>query len=338
MSVAEIKQKLLIVVSHRSRLDAIMHRLDEQGCVSFIPIAPTEISSTIKAVPFDTRELKAKQKRLGEVEKAIEYIAPYTVSAQQTDRRKRQPFHGSKGRATPRKEIWLSQLVDKLLCEITRISNFFSESNEEEARIRELIERLQPWTGSTEDARVRETENTYILYGTVPIERDVASALSDEPADILEISATAEKKYVRVIFHKSHADRVRNILESLGYIEEDMSFISGSPSAMLINAQKRLMQLEGDRIRNDIALSELAEGRAELEEYRDGLFHEIWLEGCKTGALYFSDYACIKCTFPEEEEDNIRLHLGRAECAFEIRDIPMEMVQASHRRSKRSKT
>lgn len=316
MPLTESTEKLLTVVCRVSDLDPLLAYVVALDDVKLLPLDTPQLPDGVTRLEPDAKPLKAYTEQTSLADRAIEYLLSYcTVHRTPTAT---PPTHGSL-RLTPEK----LKEAERIVREVLEIKLLLDGMGAEEENANKLIGMLAPWSTYSENVKVSETANTVIFYGTVPATYSLESLTpKDSLSDVLLINEVGGLKYVRVVCHSTCADRVHATLASCGFVRETFDAVSVSLKSTLINARKRLMQLEADRIRSDMTLAEYAEHLPELEAYRTVLAGKTAVEVSKSGFVYFDKYVCFRCRLSDSSALSAQTYLSHKPCAFELTDSP----------------
>jgi len=327
----ESAEKLLTVVCYERDLDALLARLMSLDGIKLLATEETSLPNEVSRPTPDKTALDDYTELLSLADKAIEYLLPYKAEYRPT------AGTGSFG-GTSKLNSEQIRRAEKIIQSILEIKRLLDGTESEEKKADRIIGILSPWASYTENVRITETASTRIFYGTIPTACDIGTlSLGNDLTDILVINDDGHQKYIRAVCHISCADSVRSSLDSQGFVPESFSNVNTSLKSTLINARKKLMQLEADRIRSDMMLADYSEHMSELEEYRAFIAERIAVELAKSEFVYFDKYVCFKCRLPEDSALSAQTYLRHKLCAFELADIPDAVTAPSRRRAKRQK-
>lgn len=318
--------KRLSVVTELDNAENIIFSLIGTCCVEF---QQTSEPSAEKAVPVLYDRLKESRNNLHpseydltKIESAINILLKYSINSMQTPRR-----------ATPtkikrQKELFSSNSQIRRLCDAVKetleLSGSLENLADETSRLESDIDRLLPWESYSEPLSFKGTENTCFFFGSIPVVFDIEEIiqrLNDLCACIQPISWDASVYYVRLIAHRESCDEVLALLSEYEFKINDYSDIDLKAKVALNAARKRIITIEGERIRKEERLAHLSEGLDNIKLFYD---HIATLEMCfeiSRGVPITETSAYIEAVIPAFCIDKINEILDGNGCAYEFSNL-----------------
>lgn len=210
--------------------------------------------------------------------------------------------------------------------ETLKLSQALEDLTAETSRLESDIERLLPWESYSEPLSFKGTENTRFFFGSIPVTFDIEEIiqrLNDLCACIRPISWDTSAYYVRLIAHKESCDEVLSLLSEYEFKIKDYDDIDQRAKVALSAARKRLITIEGERIRKEERLAYLSKDLDNIKLFYD---HMATLEICleiSRGVSIGETSAYIEAVIPAFCIDKINDILDSNGCAYEF-SIPKE--------------
>ncbi len=205
--------------------------------------------------------------------------------------------------------------------ETLKLSKALEDLTAETSRLESDIERLLPWESYSEPLSFKGTESTCFFFGSIPVAFDIEEIiqkLNDLCACIQPISWDTSVYYVRLIAHRESCDEVLDLLSEYEFKIKDYDNIDLRANVALSAARKRLITIEGERIRKEERLAYLSKDLDNIKLFYD---HIATLEICleiSRGVPIGETSAYIEAVIPAFCIDKINEILDSNGCAYEF--------------------
>ncbi len=312
----------LLVVTELENAERVILSLIGACCVEF---EQTIVPSSQKGEPVLLDYLKGvcdvtyqSGLNISKIGSAIDILSKYSANLTQT------PKRAVLTKVKRRRDLFSSDIQICRLCdtveETLKLSKALEDLTEETSRLESDIERLLPWESYSEPLSFKGTESTSFFFGSIPVSFDIEEIIqriNDLCACIQPISWDESVYYVRLITHNECRDEVLALLSEYEFKINDYEDIDQRARVALSAARKRLITIEGERIRKEERLAYLSESLDTVKQLYDhtvtlGKFLEI-----SRGVPISETSACISAILPAFCTDKADEILNEIGCAYE---------------------
>ena len=136
---------------------------------------------------------------------------------------------------------------------------------------------LLPWQDLDLPLEAEGTEHVLSRLGTCPAGTDVGALrleLEALPAELLEISADKQQRYLLLLCHRAAEEPVMEVLRAHGFSAAAFPGVTGTAAADLKQTDRQLEELQRRREEAEAAIAESARERDTLRTYADRLTAE----------------------------------------------------------------
>ena len=136
---------------------------------------------------------------------------------------------------------------------------------------------LLPWQDLDLPLEAEGTEHVLSRLGTCPAGTDVGALrleLEALPAELLEISADKQQRYLLLLCHRAAEEPVMEVLRAHGFSAAAFPGVTGTAAADLKQTDRQLEELQRRREEAEAAIAESARERDILRTYADRLTAE----------------------------------------------------------------
>ena len=136
---------------------------------------------------------------------------------------------------------------------------------------------LLPWQDLDLPLEAEGTEHVLSRLGTCPAGTDVGALrleLEALPAELLEISADKQQRYLLLLCHRATEEPVMEVLRAHGFSAAAFPGVTGTAAADLKQTDRQLEELQRRREEAEAAIAESARERDTLRTYADRLTAE----------------------------------------------------------------
>ena len=311
-------KRLRLIALAKDR-DALLSRMQHVGCVEVRE--PEEYLNDESYAALLHREnagAAGAKSSLTELQHAIDVLQQYA------------PQKG--GLFTQRAKIGEAELLDSAArqraldkaAQINGHARSIGQLNARETRVHADRLALQPWSACDIPLDTKGTKCVDVLLGTVPSTADfnsLAGALDNAgDAEIKELSADRELKYLEVLVHKNSRQNVLEALRGFGFAFAQIKDLSGTVSDNIRALDRELQEIESQRNTEISAIQALSSAKNELKTGLDRMEQVLASESAKErlltgGSIIFLDGWASVPEIPALESE-----LAQFDCAYELTD------------------
>ena len=212
------------------------------------------------------------------------------------------------------------------------------ELDTEESRLKLTAESFAPWKDCQVALDYSGTKHVAAQLGTLPARTDMdalAAELADltGAAELLEISADENARYLLLLCHRSEKEQVTALLRGWGFAPPAFGAATGYAANRIANAEQRMSALGTERIELEARIADLARYR---EEFRMGFDRAGTKVDCaeeESKLLASAKAILLEGWAVAEREAEISELLERLDCAYEFTepaeeeypDVPVQL-------------
>ena len=182
---------------------------------------------------------------------------------------------------------------------------------------------LLPWQDLDLPLEAEGTEHVLSRLGTCPAGTDVGALRLDLealPAELLEISADKQQRYLLLLCHRAAEEPVMEVLRAHGFSAAAFPGVTGTAAADLKQTDRQLEELQRRREEAEAAIAESARERDILRTYADRLTAETARESAAERLLTDGTIVFFEGWAPAERMADVSALLERLGCAWEAAD------------------
>jgi len=315
---AIVKMKRVRLIALAKDRDALLSSLLHVGCVELREPAEYLADESYAALLHQEVSALADAKNgLTELQRALEVLGQYaphkgSLFAQRARMRESELLDG-KARAAALGKAEQINVHARAICHL----------NARETRVRADQAALAPWSACDIPLEVKGTALADFLLGTVPSTVDfnaLAGALDEAAgaADVRELSADREQKYLEVLVHRSCRQEALDALRTFGFSFAQLKDLTGTAAANIRALDQELRQIAGEREKEIAAIQKMGSCRDELKTGMDRMEQVIATESAKErllagGAIIYLDGWASVPEIPALEQA-----LSKFDCAYEL--------------------
>ena len=301
--------------------DALLSELLHVGCVE-VREPEGELADGAQLLHRDVSALADARGDLTQLQHAIEVLDKYAPQ--------------KKGLFTPRARMREAELLDEAarkaaLAKAETINGHartIGQLNARETRVHADRLALTPWTACDVPLEVKGTSKTGILLGAVPATAEfsaLAGALDEAKAaaEVRELSADREQRYLEVIVHNDSRQEALDVLRAFGFSFAQLKDLTGTAQENIRALERELDEIDKQRSAEIQAIAGMGSCMDELKTGLDRVEQVIATESAKerllTGGsiLYLEGWASVP------EIPALEKALAKFDCAYELTE-PVE--------------
>ena len=282
---AIVKMKRVRLIALAKDRDALLSSLLHVGCVELREPAEYLADESYAALLHQEVSALADAKNgLTELQRALEVLGQYaphkgSLFAQRARMRESELLDGKARAAALGKAE-----------QINGHARAIGQLNARETRVRADQAALAPWSACDIPLEVKGTALADLLLGTVPSTvdfNDLAGALDEAAgaADVRELSADREQKYLEVLVHRSCRQEALDALRTFGFSFAQLKDLTGTAAANIRALDQELRQIAGEREKEIAAIQKMGSCRDELKTGMDRMEQVIATESAKERLL-----------------------------------------------------
>ncbi len=319
---AIVKMKRVRLIALAKDRDALLSELLHVGCVEIRE--PGEAGEDCETLLHrDTSLLADAKDGLTQLQQAVEALGKYAPQ--------------KKGLFTPRPKMGEAELLDEgkrraaleKAAAINGHAKAIGQLSARETRVQADRLALEPWSACDVPLEVKGTAKSAMLLGTVPATADfstLAGALDEAvgAADIRELSADREQRYLEVIVHTDCRQQALDALRSFGFSFAQLRDLTGTVSDNIRALGRELDEISAQREEEIEAIRRMGPSMDELKTGLDRMEQVIATESAKerllTGGsiLYLEGWASVP------EIPALEKALAKFDCAYELTEPEKE--------------
>jgi len=217
-----------------------------------------------------------------------------------------------------------AEQINKQLQTLTRLQG-------EEGRLLARQAGLQPWQTMDMPLDLEHTEHVLFHLMVCPGAVDIGTVktelgASDVAAELLEISADKQQRYVLLICHRAEEERALEILRPRGFSVTSFQNTSGTAAENLQQIGQQLVQNRKEQEAATTAIVSCAGARDALRVYADRLNAEAAKESSAERLLTDGTIVFFEGWAPAENLREVEALLEKLGCAWEARDPTAEEI------------
>lgn len=257
-------------VTELENAERLLFSLVETSCINFDLDPNSDGERTLfelwQCEPYASHCVFSTLPTLGEIESALKLLSEFSERPVQSAKKSAEIRRRSElfpGGYTEKQLLELGAAVREALS----LAESYGALAEESARLESELERLLPWEGYGEPLCFEGTEHTFFCLGSIPVKYDIDDIileLNGYAATLQPISFDDALYYVRLITHKESRDEVLAFLEKYEFSIYEYKVLDDTARSILGADRRRLLTVEGERIRIEERLTYLAECRDRL--------------------------------------------------------------------------
>ena len=320
---AIVKMKKLRLMAPKAQKDALMRQLLLLGCVElasqdFMFDDPL-VSELISREYSDSTPFRTERQIYATALRVLDKFAPVKTPL-----------------LSPKAEVSQSRIMDSaeeanykaIAKEIGMLEEKLKNLKADEVREKLLIETLTPWKSCDLPLDCSGTKHASVLFGTVPADTDMdmlSLSLSEktEEAAIFQISEDENAHYLTVFCHRDAEEAVLSVLREHSFAVPAFGYTKGYAADSIKSSMEYLDYVEGDRVRTEARIAELASHREELKLCFDRATARIAQSDAEDLLLSTDSAILLQGWFPAEDEAELKELLEDYDCAYELSD-PVE--------------
>ncbi len=315
---AIVKMKRIRLIALAKDRDALLSSLLHVGCVELRE--PTEYladESYAALLHQEASALAEAKNGLTELQRALEALGQYapqkgSLFAQRARMRESELLDGKARAAALGKAE-----------QINGHARAIGQLNARETRVRADQAALAPWSACDVPLDVKGTAYVDFLLGTVPSTVDfnaLAGALAEAAgaADVRELSADREQKYLEVLVHRSCRQEALDALRTFGFSFAQLKDLTGTAAGNIRALDQELRQIAGEREKEISAIQKMGSCRDELKTGMDRMEQVIATESAKERLLAGGSIIYLDGWASVPEIPALEQALGKFDCAYEL--------------------
>ena len=318
-----VKMKKLRLISSKSQKSELMEKLMLLGCVELdsqdFMLYDSVLSEIVEREYSDWSSFRVQRQIYDSALKVLDKYAPVKT-----------PF------LTGKPEISQTKITDGGLedrCknaakELSLLDEKLRNLKSDEVKQMLLIESLRPWKSCAIPLDHPGTRYSKVIFGTLPAECDLDrlhTALDEktEEYSIFTVSEDADCRYLYVICHRAAEENVMNVLRERGFALPAFGHATGKASELIVESMNYLDYIEGDRVRSQKRILELAAFRDDIKLCSD--HYGSLIDRCEAEGLLMStqESVILQGWVTEPETEELEKLLDEYDCAYELSD-PVE--------------
>lgn len=212
-------------------------------------------------------------------------------------------------------------VAESLRHDDAEISRFYSE----ESRLRALIASFQPWSSLDLPLQTTETKETAIVFGTLPFTvnlRDFENALyaAADASELFAVSSDRDQHYLMLVYHKSAADGVNEVIRNFGFSRSSFNGYSGTAKEIISMLDNELRICRNNIMENIDEIKSLESGRESLRLCIDKIEIDLAKESAKLDIMStekaFALEGWVEAPMADKTVEVLRSYC----CAYELSD------------------
>lgn len=322
MAIAKMK-KLRVITMARQK-EALLSGLMDLGCVEIsAPDSKLRDPAFSALVRRETSRLTEKRTELADVNAALEAIKCYGKTKD-----------GLMIRRTPvsKEEFYKGSALEQARNSVRSINEALqtiARMHSGEDRIRAQQASLLPWESLDLPLEQQGTTCTLIRPGVCPAGVDTAAVrnalgAAEIAAELLEVSADRQQKYLLLIFHRDEEQAVQEAMRPFNFSAVAFPGLTGTARENLDRLKQELARTRETREGAEALIAARAEDRDAIRLYADHLeaaaAEDVGAEQLLTNGtiLFFEGWVPVK------EEPAVTAFLDTLDCAWETADPETE--------------
>ncbi|MDR0951386.1 MAG: V-type ATP synthase subunit I [Oscillospiraceae bacterium] len=325
-----VKMRRLSLAAPSSDRDALFRELTKLGCVEISQFEADgedaeAVLESLQRRPAGQAESRGKLKSL---ESAIALLGRYAPV--------------KSGLLTPRDTLSSERILSgegleaalELARELDELERALRERGAEQSRLRARLETLSPWRELEVLLETQETKTCAVQLGIVPAAitaerlRGELDELSLE-AELIEISADKNARYLLLLAHKSALGQVLELLRGYGFAPSSLAGERGTARENIEAAEARIEALEDEASKLEEEIVAKAPERESLKIAYDIAMTNSWSAENAERLLYTSTAFTFNGWAPEESLGELEAVLSRYDCAWEALEPKEEEYSAT---------
>ena len=267
---AIVKMKKLRVIAMAAHREELLRQLQRLGCV--------EIREPETAGEDWSGLLERESSRLAEAKGALAEVNTALAAMRRYGQVKDGLF--VKRRLVTEKEFLgggLEAQAKTVTRDVGERLRTLSGIQAEMSRLQARRAGLLPWQDLDLPLEAEGTEHVLFRLGTCPAGTDVGALrmeLEVLPAELLEISADKQQRYLLLLCHRAEEEQAMEVLRAHGFSAAVFPGVTGTAAADLKRTDRQLEELQRRREEAEAAIAESARERDTLRTYADRLTAE----------------------------------------------------------------
>lgn len=316
MSIVKMKRIRLIALA-KDR-EALLSSLLHVGCVEIREPADSLADEAYAALLHRETSAAAQAKAdLTDLQHALDVLAQYA------------PQKG--GLFTPRARMSSGELLDsrarEAALETARTINGHARAigalNARETRVRADVQALTPWSAYDAPLELKGTGRVDVLLGTTPNTVDfhaLAGAVDEAAgaADVRELGADRELKYLEVLVHRDCRTQALEALRTFGFSFAQLKDLSGTVRENIRRLEQEIASIAAERDREISAVSAMGGCRDQLKAGLDRVEQVAATEEAKERLLSGGSIVYLDGWASVPEIPALEQALARFDCAYEL--------------------
>lgn len=320
---AIVKMRHLSLMAVRSERDTLMQRLMHLGCVELREAK--ELDEELGDAFHPVRgELSRARSEYNTLLQAMEYMKQCGVRFPLLQKRRQVEENTMLDRGRLRKAVGAAAGINEH-------GRAMEQDRREISRLNERSEALEHWKDCPIPLHLDGTEQTRLLFGTLPGKTDFGdfSLMLENNApesEAFAVSHSKERIYAAVLYHRAVYEQVQEVLRQNGFRTASLQNLDGTAEELLEESALRREELEKDIVRRrDLILSH-EKRREDLELAVDQAQQRLLLEEAKEQSVSNGSVVCLQGWIPADQVQRLAHGLRGFACAYQTREPRQEEI------------
>lgn len=315
--------KKLRVIAMARQKDALLSGLMDLGCVEIsAPDARLTDPALSALLERETSRLAQRRTELADVNAALEAIRHYGKTKDGLFIRRtpvtKEEFSSGPALGAARESV---RRINEALQAISRL-------RAEEDRILSAEASLLPWQSLDLPLEKQGTACAVIRLGVCPAGIDTAAmrnalGAAETAAELMEVSAGREQKYLLLIFHRDQEQEIQEVLRPFNFSAVAFADLTGTARENLDRLERELTNTRAKREEAEAFISGRAEDRDIIRLYADHLAAAAVEDAGAEQLLTNGTILFFEGWVPASREGSVTAFLDTLDCAWETGD-PVE--------------
>ena len=312
--------KRLRVIAMAQRKDELLSGLMDLGCVELsspeVRLSDPEFAALMKR---ETSRLAEKRTELADVNAALQAIKHYGKTKdglfiQRTPVTREEFFKGPA----------LEKAKESVRC-INEALRSVARLQSEEEHILSVKAGLAPWQSLDLPLEQQGTAHTVIRLGVCPAATDTAAlrnalGAAEAEAEVLEVSADRQQKYLLLVFHRQAESAVQEVLRPFNFSAVVFPNLTGTAEENLRRLEGELAQVRREKEETEASICARAADRDIIRLYEDHVSAAAAEDDGAEQLLTDGTILFFEGWVPAKQEGAVTALLDKLECAWETVD------------------
>lgn len=315
-----VKMKRLRLLGLLTERDELLNRLLALGCVEITEsagkLADPEYAALLHKDATNFSNFRADNSRLSSALATLKKYAPVKSGL------------FIKRREITEKEFFSPALWDETLDVVGKINSLereISRAYADKAKLLSLKESLTPWQSLDIPLNTVETKETDVLFGMIPAAYpfgEMEAAIQEEAGLAYTTLASSDKEqhYFVVIYHKSVADKVLDVLRKYAYSTAAFKDVAGTAAENRKAIDEKIASIHEKINSRSQEIASYAGHRENIQVCIDRSVQEMSREAAKEKLLSTDCIFSLEGWAATNNLDNLTATLSSYTCAWELAD------------------